>query len=252
MVELNVRRTGDGAPVVLLHPVGLDGSFWGSLPQKLASSRSVHAVDLMGHGDSPAASRPGQMVAHVESVSSVIEGIGQPALVVGVSFGGMVAQNLAIGRPDLVAGLMLVSCHAGLPEAGRDMMAQRARAVDDGQMDMVVEGMLQNMFSPELLETDLGRSVCARLLANEPSNFAATWEALSEHAAHARLPEVSCPAAVLIGDADKATSLAVARELADAIPHSKYIEMKGAPHMLHLEHEEEFGALVSEFAKERT
>ena len=250
MNGLNVRRSGEGPPVVLLHPVGLDGSFWGSLPEKLTSSRSVYAVDLLGHGESPKAPRPGRMDAHIESVASLIEGIGEPALVIGVSFGGMVAQNLAIKRPDLIAGLMLVSCGAEVPEAGREVMRQRSQAVDEGRMESVVDAMVENTFSRDLLDPELAWLVRRRLLANEPSNFAATWEALSEHAALARLSEVACPSMIVIGDADKATSLVSARELSALISGSRYVEMKHAPHMLHLEREEEFGSLVAEFANE--
>src|SRR3712207_367880 len=111
VLRLHKFSLGSGSLVVLLHPVGLDGSFWGALPATLAAARRVLALDLAGHGASPSVARPRAIEAYADDVAAAItEAGGGPAAVVGLSFGGMVAQVLALRHPSLISALMPCGC----------------------------------------------------------------------------------------------------------------------------------------------
>ncbi|TWH00175.1 3-oxoadipate enol-lactonase [Mesorhizobium sp. J18] len=248
MRHLYYSAEGNGPVVLLLHPVGLDGTFWGSLPKRLARGRRVVAIDLTGHGRSEDAQRPGRISNHIDDIIDLLERLGgEHATLVGVSFGGMLAQNIALERPDLVSRLVLAGCPAAIPEAARPAILQRGADAERGGMEAVAGPTLERWFTAPYLSTGKAEPVRRRLLANKPTNFAATWEAVSEHNALPRLSALTVPTLVIAGEKDAATTIEAKRALAAAIPGSRLAVMEGAPHMMQIECERTFGDLVAGF-----
>jgi pimeloyl-ACP methyl ester carboxylesterase len=112
--DLHLYTGGDGPPVVLLHGLGGSAANWVQVFPGLVDAHRVIAIDLPGHGGSPALPRGTGVEGFAAAVADALdaEGVG-PALVAGHSFGGHVAVRLALQRPDLVTGLLLVAA-AGL------------------------------------------------------------------------------------------------------------------------------------------
>jgi pimeloyl-ACP methyl ester carboxylesterase len=110
MPPLAFTRSGTGAPLVLLHALGLSRRSWDPVLPALASRFDVIAVDLPGFGDSAPRPEPGEVppAALAQSVADLLDdlGISTPHLV-GNSIGGWVALELASRRP--VASLTLLS-----------------------------------------------------------------------------------------------------------------------------------------------
>ncbi|MEW5728510.1 MAG: alpha/beta fold hydrolase [Pseudomonadota bacterium] len=107
-MDLNVVEAGHGRPLVILH--GLLGSSrnWGAIVRHLGERHRVLALDLPNHGASPW-SEAMDYPFMARAVAAFIEarGLG-PSLVVGHSMGGKAAMTLALTRPELVAGLVVV------------------------------------------------------------------------------------------------------------------------------------------------
>lgn len=234
--------------MVLLHPVGLDGSFWGGLVARCAVDHTVVSVDIRGHGSSPEAERPGHMDARVAEIANLIAKLdGGPAILLGVSFGGMIAQNVAIAHPQSVSGLVLAACPGRIPEAGRAGILQRAADAEAGGMEAVVDTTLQRWFTPGYQSSAAVQAVRQRLLSDSVSGFAAAWEAVAEHDALDDLRNVDVPALVVAGEADEATPLDAKRALAEAIPGARLEIMEGAPHMMQIECADRFADIVRGF-----
>jgi pimeloyl-ACP methyl ester carboxylesterase len=107
---LRLYAGGDGRPVVLLHGLGGAAANWGEVVAELAASHRVLAVDLPGHGGSKPPGAGAGMDWFVDAVARTLEAEGvDGAIVAGHSFGGQVALHLALRRPELVAGLLLVA-----------------------------------------------------------------------------------------------------------------------------------------------
>lgn len=245
---LHTTRTGNGPPLILLHPVGLSSVFWPVLVERMKGSRTVIAVDTSGHGSSPDAARPGRMVDRVTELISLMESLEiRSADILGVSFGGMIAMQLALARPDLVRSLILAACPPEIPEAGREGILERGRAAETGGMAAVLDDTLTRWFTPSFMSTDAVARIRDRLLQNDPSNWAAAWEAVAEHDALDRLKTVRAPTLVVAGEADAATPLAAKHAIANAIPDSRLEILAGAPHMLQIERADDFADLVSGF-----
>ncbi len=253
---LHYTRHGHGPMVVLLHPVGLDGTFWRDLPQSLSDRYTVICVDLRGHGQSSPAPRPGTMAACVDDVAAVIRDAGkgqgqgqenQKAVVLGLSFGGMVAQNLAIQHPELVSGLVVCGCGAMIPPAFKQAILARGSDAEQGGMQAITPATLERWFTPAFMASPDVEKVRARLLADKPSDFAAAWEAISEHQALDRLKQVTVPALVIGGSLDLATSVEAIAVLADAFADGRKVILEGAPHMMQIENQDVFTAAVRHF-----
>jgi pimeloyl-ACP methyl ester carboxylesterase len=110
MSPLATTCSGTGAPLVLLHALGLSRRSWDPVMPALAARFAVIAVDLPGFGDSAPRPEPGEVppAALAQSVADLLDdlGITNPHLV-GNSLGGWVALELASRRP--VASVTLLS-----------------------------------------------------------------------------------------------------------------------------------------------
>ncbi len=245
------ERHGSGPLLVLLHPVGLDNTFWADLPKRLAAAYTVIAVDTAGHGKSPDAKRPGRMQDRIDDLVELLSVRNEgPAVLIGVSFGGMIAQQVALARPDLVSGLVLAGCPGAIPEAGRDAMRKRGADAEGGGMPAVLNGTLERWFTPTFLSTEKVRKVGDRLLADKASNWAAAWEAVAEHDALDRLKTINIPTLVIAGEKDAATPLTAKQALANAIPGSRLLVLQDAPHIMQIECPDGFAQAIIGFLLE--
>ena len=149
---LNMVRTGPrGAPlVVLVHPVGLDLTYWAAQIEALCDAFDVVAFDLPGHGSSPGTPDDWTLDQAAKVLLHVIRSAGSDgAHVVGLSVGGMIAQALTLEHPEIVRSLTLIDTAAAFPEAGRAGMRARAKMARDGGMQAVVPSTLQRWFTPD-------------------------------------------------------------------------------------------------------
>jgi lipase len=113
--ELNVYRFGPAQPAQILAIHGLTGhgQRWQTLAGHL-SEFAITAPDLLGHGRS-SWDAPWSIDANVDALAALLEtDAAGPVLVVGHSFGAVIALNLAAARPDLVAELVLLDPAVGL------------------------------------------------------------------------------------------------------------------------------------------
>jgi len=116
------------AQVLAIHGLTGHGQRWMTLAQRFLADVSVAAPDLIGHGRSTWAA-PWTIDQNVSALTALLDGGGgEPAVVVGHSFGGAIALNLAAARPDLVSGLVLLD-----PAVGLD--GDRMRDVADAMFD---------------------------------------------------------------------------------------------------------------------
>jgi 4,5:9,10-diseco-3-hydroxy-5,9,17-trioxoandrosta-1(10),2-diene-4-oate hydrolase len=107
---------GEGPPLVLLHGVGTSSGEWSWVLDDLARNHCVYAIDLPGYDGSyePPDYSPAFTASFVSSFLDAVRV--EHAVVVGHSFGGLVALHLALSEPARVSALVL-SDSAGLGRA---------------------------------------------------------------------------------------------------------------------------------------
>lgn len=106
-----------GTPIVLLMGLGLPGMIWHALVEDLVENDFFVIIpDNRGTGRSDAPLPPYLMSDMSDDVAKMLDAEGiDEALVVGVSFGGMLAQHVALNHPERVSGLLLAATTCGVP-----------------------------------------------------------------------------------------------------------------------------------------
>lgn len=97
-----VASAGDTGPaVVLVHALGLDWRMWEAVMARLAPGRRVFAYDMRGHGGAAGSPAPSTMDRVGADLIGVLDALGlERAHVVGLSYGGGIAQTAAVAHPD--------------------------------------------------------------------------------------------------------------------------------------------------------
>jgi 3-oxoadipate enol-lactonase len=233
---------------VLLHPVGLDGYAWQAVAVRLAGRRTVFAPTLRGHGRSPAPDPPWTVQDLAADVLSALSDRGLvPAHVVGLSLGGMVAQQLALDHPAVVCSLTLISSSGGFDEPVRGVLRDRGVRALEGGMAAVVDETLTRWFGTRARAGLAAARVRERLLGDDPGLWAATWDAMARFDVRSRLAELDIPALVLGCGEDASTPPAVLAELASLLPRATLQIVPETGHLGPLERPGRFAELIGAF-----
>lgn len=243
LARLAVHTIGQGPLTVLLHGYPLDHRMWfETLHSPLAQRRTLCAIDLRGHGDSPwAGDESHTMEQHADDTAAVIRELGGPADVVALSMGGYAALALWERHPQLVRRLALVDTRAVADTedgkkmrevAMRNVVADGRRWLSDqmvpklvsAQASTTVRGRLQTMIEGTAVETILADLQGMRQRPDRRSV----------------LPTITVPTLVVAGEQDVLTPPSEARSMADAIPGAELCIVPGAGHMVPIEAPEPF------------
>jgi 3-oxoadipate enol-lactonase len=260
---------GSGPTVVMLHGIGGGHLAFAPQVETLASSgyRAV-AWDMPGYGRS-APIEPYTFKGLAQSCITLIEGLiagdeqdgsehssldraqRRGIVLLGHSMGGMVAQEVVARRPELVQRLILcgTSPSFGKPDGDwqREFIAQRTAPLDAGKsMAELAEVLVPQMVGPASLPE--GVRLATLCMSQIPaSTYRRALEALVTFDRRANLPQIQVPTLLVAGQHDRNAPPAVMKKMADAIPRSTYLEMRGVGHLQNLEAPDEFDGLLLNF-----
>jgi 3-oxoadipate enol-lactonase len=238
------REAGDGPLVVLLHGLGGSRTSWDPQLLGLADAFRVVAWDLPGYGAAtPLATEPLTFAALADAVVAFVDELGADqvdgrAHLVGISFGGMIAQHTALAHPQRVASLALL---ATSPAFGLDGTTPEAwRAARLAPLD---EGLEPVDIAPRVLAAIAGPHITTEQLAHQQAAMARVTGAalrrsidvLVTHDTRARLHEITVPTLCLVGELDEETPPTYAYAIADRIPGAELAVVEGAGHLLNVE-----------------
>lgn len=228
-----VIESGAGAPVLLIHGVGMRAEAWG--PQIAALSRDHHviAVDMPGHGGSDPLPGAPRLPDYVAWAARVIQALGLgPVAVAGHSMGSLITAGLAVDHPDLVSrAAILNGVHRRTPDARAAVLA-RAAEIAAGRAG--IEGPLDRWFAPG--DSALRDQVADWLRTVPQAGYAAAYLAFAEgDSVYAdRLGEIRCPLLVLTGDGDANSTPEMTRTMAAMAPLGRAAVITGHRHMVNL------------------
>ncbi len=250
--RLNWVSTGpkNTSTVVLIHPVGLDLTYWDRQIEALRSDYNVVAFDLPGHGRSSGEPQDWSFDMAARTVAELIDSIESgPVHLAGISFGGMIAQATVLARPELVRSLVLIGTASTFSEPVRAGMRLRAETVRSGGMEAVLPSSLERWFTPDTMAArpDLIDRVSKTVLADDPAIHAAIWDIIADFDVSDRLGEIRCPTLVLVGDRDPSTPPSSAAVLAGGIPNAEMVIVPNTSHMVILEAPDAVNAEIKRF-----
>lgn len=253
-VRIAYRRSGSGAPILLLNGTGESGATWAPLIERLTGFDFV-ATDARDTGHSTYARAPYTPLDLAADAIAVIEQLGiGPCHIAGYSLGGAVAQEVAIARPDLVRSLVLLSTWARSDRWFRAQMVnwQAARMAHWDDDDAFLRALGVFMFSPVTFD-DLARLRAvtdlwdADVPAQRPEGWMRQTDADMAHDAASRLAQVRAPALVIVGEDDICTPPRYARALCDLLPDARLVTIPDAGHAALFEQTDAVAAAIAAF-----
>lgn len=241
---------GPGIPVVFAHALGLDHRMWDAMAHRWHGRRPVLAYDQRGHGASPVSSAAYGMDALVADAAALIGAWGRgPVIFVGLSLGGMVAQGLALQRPETVRGLVLAHTVARYDEAARRAWRARSDTVSREGMAAVVDTVLSRYLTAGVraAQPAVVAAMRATLLRNEARSYAAACDAIAGVDWLDALPAVDTPTLLIAGDHDVGAPPAAMRSMQARIPGSQLVVLPEASHLGPVEQPDAFWTLIDAF-----
>lgn len=248
-------EAGSGPPVVLLHGLGWDSSLWFPTLAQLAGRHRAIAADTRGHGDSDKPPGPYSIAQFAEDWAGLLDHLRvRDATLVGLSQGGMVAQALAINRPDLVARLVLVATSCRSHPDSKSNMEARITALADAGAQAAAQVAAESIFSaawrrqhPE----ELARFLHWRCLASTEPLLAA-MRAVYGYDVSPGLPGIRVPTLIIAGTGDTLIPPEASRQIADLIPGAELHLLADVGHIIPVEAPVAFARLLQDFLQQGT
>ena len=249
--RVHVSIRGDGPPLLLLMGIGGNTEMWGPLCDHLPRRRLI-AFDVPGNGQSTTSRPPLGMRSMASLASGVLRALDVPqADVLGVSWGGVLAQTLAIHHPRQVRKLVLVSTSCGLgsvpgrPSAVRALLTPRrysSRRYLERVAPTVYGGRLR-------AQPHLVRDHAAAIVARPPSlaGYAAQMVAFLGTSTLPLAWRIACPTLIVSGTDDPLIPEINARILQRAIKGSQLYLVRGGGHLMMLDSAYELAPVIMTF-----
>ncbi|HEU4976583.1 MAG TPA: alpha/beta fold hydrolase [Baekduia sp.] len=250
------HRRGTGEPLLLIQGMSGTHRSWGdAFVAALEDELDVIAYDHRGIGRSTPEREPFSIADLAEDAAGVLDALElDSAHVLGISMGGMVAQELALRHPGRVRTLALGCTYCGGPGS---------RLADESVVQRLAAGMLSG--DTELAirtgyEVNVSAAFAADAANYPPFHHMATslpapvpvimlqMQAIQAHDTSARLPSLDVPALVVHGDEDQMLPVDKGRLIASLIPGARLEILEGVGHMFWWEQPQRSAQLVREHA----
>ena len=265
-LDLYYEEHGSGSPLLLIMGLAADSTAWMFQIPDFGKHYRTIAFDNRGVGRS--AKPPGPYTIHemADDAAGLLDALDiRRTHVVGVSMGGMIAQELALRHPERVQSLVLACT---FPEPDADVERQRrfslqqfgGSVTSSGHMQIDLKAvdpmqflqlMLPTVFNQEFIATQLPKlmQVFSGALQYGFSMEAILGQvaAVMNHRATDRLHQITAPTLVITGDADRLISPANSDLLAKHIPGAKLVKVPGGSHGFNFETPDLFNRAVLDF-----
>jgi len=231
-------RNADAARIVLIHSLALDASIWDGVAPKLAEQAAILTYDCRGHGKSDRRAESFTMELFARDLVELLDHVGwTTATLAGCSMGGCVAQAFAGLYPARVSALGLIDTTAWYGEDAPKNWRERAASARSKGLEGMVGFQTTRWFSDNFrtVHPELVKEMTEIFLANDLESYAATCIMLGDADLRHFLLEIRVPVAVIVGEEDYATPVAMARHLHEAIRGSTLAILPGGRHLTPLE-----------------
>jgi pimeloyl-ACP methyl ester carboxylesterase len=248
---------GRGEPIMLLHCTGGSNKQWHALAETLSTRFEVVAPDLCGYGDTShwPGSQPFSLLSEVGLITALVDRLGKPVHLVGHSYGGAVALQVARCRPECLTSLTLIEPAAfhllldgdetdeRASEEIMDIGAAIQRAVNCGDYLKAIRRFVRYWG---------GEDAWAALTAPQRAALAARiqkvvldfWAAFNEPTRLEDVDRLVVPTLLLAGERSPLPVQRICSHLARTLPNAQLRMIPGAGHMLPMTHAGDFQQLL--------
>lgn len=250
-LSIAYQRAGTGPALVLLHGFSLDSRSWRPQLEALSDCFTVVAWDAPGAGQSEDPPGSFSIGDWADALAGVLDAaVVQQAHVIGLSWGGLLAQEFYRRYPARLFSLVLADTYAGWTGSLTAPVAEQRlqAALDDSTLAPpdFVQKYLPGMFS-DTAEEDIRRELGTIMADFHPTGFRLMATELAHADTRPLLATIDAPTLLIWGDADKRSPLTVGRAMRAAIPGARLEIIADAGHLTNLERPTEFNDIVRNF-----
>jgi len=254
--ELYYERAGTGEPMLLIQGMSATALAWGRpFLAGLEPSFDCIVFDNRGMGNSGRAELPFTIADLADDALGLLDALELDTVhVVGISMGGMIAQELALAHPERIRTLTIGASYCGGPEgtlmAPEDLQMLGAAYVS-GEPEQVFRAMWEINLSSSFREDDSRFAAFTEMGSALPAPQPVVLQQMRScgaHDTHGRLNQISLPTLIIHGDADRLLGYANGREIAASIPGSRLETLEGVGHMFWWEEPQRSAELIREHA----
>lgn len=254
--QLHYERAGSGEPLLLIQ--GMSGTHvsWGeAFRGALEEDFDVVAFDNRGVGLSAPIDGPFTIAEMAQDTAELLSALDlDSAHVVGISMGGMIAQELALAHPERLRSLTLGCTYCGGPGSGL-MPEENARKLMDGlasgDREQAIRASYEVNLSPGF-RADEGNYAAFHEMATRVPAAKQTIElqvqAIFGHDTSGRLGEISPPTLIVHGTVDGVLPFAEGELIASLMPGASFEPLEDVGHMFWWERPERSAELIREHA----
>ena len=250
-LEIAYRSVGDGFPIVLLHGFLCDSRCWRTQLENLADQFRVVAWDAPGAGKSPDPPDGFTIIDWERCLLGFLDALDiDRAIILGLSWGGLLAQELYRSHPARVAALILCDTYAGwkgsMPAAACEKRLERCMT------DSFLSGdELASRWAPEMFTDGASDDVVDEMVGIfrdfHPIGFRLMAKSLADTDTRELLRAIDAPTLLIWGEGDRRSPLEIAQRLKDAIPNADLALIPGAGHVSNMEAPTAFNLHVRRF-----
>jgi pimeloyl-ACP methyl ester carboxylesterase len=256
---VSYEEYGAGPLVLLVHGSPGNGKAWSRVGEHLAERHRVVAPDLPGHGGTtpPAAGAIPDVGDTAVLIEALIGRVGVPALLVGYSYGGVVALAIALRGRVSIGALALLEPVAvsALGMIGDPDLHARTRAVFDGYIDAVEAGdprqvrtMVDFWFGPGAFER-MPEALRAYMVREAATNVRDVRGTLREAYAPATLRRIPVPVTTIVGGCSPDITRTIAQAITTHVPKASLAILDGATHAMITTHAQPLAETLAALAR---
>jgi pimeloyl-ACP methyl ester carboxylesterase len=242
-IEIYYEIGGQGPRLLFLNGSGATLESAAPFIDRLRQDFELAAHDQRGLGRTGAPDGPYTMADYAADAAAMLTHLGwETSRVIGVSFGGMVAQELAVTWPDRMERLALLCTSPG-GEGGASYALHELEGLPADDRTAATVRLLDRRFTPEWLATHpVDQAIVARLSDRGPGS-AGQLEARRHHDVWGRLPAITCPTFVGCGRYDSIAPVTNSEAIVQRIPHAELHVYEGG-HLFFVQDPAAFPAVI--------
>jgi 3-oxoadipate enol-lactonase len=249
-IELSYSVEGQGPWLVMSHSLACNHSMWDEQAQLLKSRYRVLRFDTRGHGgsDAPAGAYTMEMLS--EDLCGLLDALSiEHPHFIGLSMGGMIGMTFALKYPKRFRTLIVCDTSSRMPPEAAPIWEGRIKIAAEQGMEPLVEPTLQRWFTEPFYQSNKAvmKRVAQMIRTTSPAGYIGCCKAIPSINLTDRLPSLTVPVQVVVGEQDVGTPVAMSRAIQDAIAGSEIVVIPSASHLSNLEQPAAFNNAVAEF-----
>ena len=234
-------------PAVLLHGLGADRRIWLYQVPAFCARVPTLLVDLRGHGRSSAPPGDWSVTDMARDIVRLLRHLGiERGHLVGLSLGGMIAQQFALDYPYATASLVLADTVGGIPATFQSTAQEQLQFIENHSMAEVAKARITKAFTDDVDPLMRGHLI-ETVSLNDKDAYQRAARAAFAFSPRGRLEDIAAPTLVVVGEGDRTFPLAAMEELAKRIRGARLVRIPGAGHISNMERPQEFNRAVLEF-----